>query len=190
VTPRFLVCAGHTLGGGASANGLTENPYNAKVGMLTVDRLRARGHEAWLAPLTRRPYPEEVWGRVGWVNARARPGDLAIEIHLDINDPGCAAFALEEPVALTAADLIAAHLAAATGLRCRGGMPERETGVGRLGFLHGVHCLAAVVELCSMNTGDADFASAPGARAAFADGLAEGCVAVADAGLLQAAARA
>jgi hypothetical protein len=175
---RFLLCAGHPLGGGAGANGLRENPYNAKVGVLAVSLLRAAGREAYLAPLTRRPYPDEIWAKVEWVNRRARAGDLAVEIHLDINDPGCAAFAIEEPVGLQAADLLAQHLSETTGLRCRGGMGERETAPGRLGFLHGVSCLGVVVELCSMNTADAAFAAAPGARAAFARGLAAGCLAV------------
>jgi hypothetical protein len=179
---RFFLCAGHELGGGAAAGGLRENPYNAHVGMLAVQALRAAGREAWLAPLTRRPHPGDIHFKVDWVNSRARPSDLAVDIHLDIGAPGCAAFAIEDPLALASADALAAEVAAATGLWCRGGMPERETGVGRLGFLHGVRCRAALVELCSMNTPDAGFARAAGARAAFARGLAQGCVAAAETG--------
>jgi hypothetical protein len=186
VSARFFLCAGHRLGGGATANGVVENPYNAKVGLLAVQRLRAAGWDARLAPLTRREYPRETWDKIGWINARARPGDLAVDIHLDINPPGCAVFAIEEPIALAAADAMAAALSEATGLRCRGGMGEQETAPGRLGFLHGVRCLALLVELCSMNTVDAAFARAPGARAAFARGLAGGCVTVAEAGMAEA----
>jgi len=133
--------------------------------------------EAWLAPLTTRPYPEDIRAKVAWVNRRAAPPDLAIDIHLDINEPGCAVFARERATDLALADAVAEELARSTGLRCRGGLPEREARVGRLGFLHGVRCRGVLVELCSMNTGDADFARAPGAIAAFAHGLAEGCIA-------------
>src|SRR4051812_4665334 len=176
--PRVFLCAGHELGGGAAAGGLRENPYNARVGVLATAALRRRGVEAWLAPLTTRPYPEDVRAKVAWVNRRAAPPDLAIDIHLDIGEPGCAAFARERPIDLTLADAVAEQLARSTGLRCRGGLPERETAVGRLGFLHGVCCRGVLVELCSMNTGDADFAHSPGAVAAFARGLAEGGIAV------------
>jgi hypothetical protein len=157
---------------------LRENPYNARVGVLAAAELRRRGVEAWLAPLTTRPYPDEVRAKVAWVNERAAPPDLAIDIHLDINEPGCAAFARERATELALADAVAEELARSTGLRCRGGLPERETAAGRLGFLHGVSCSGLLVELCSMNTGDADFARSSGAVAAFARGLAEGCIAV------------
>jgi N-acetylmuramoyl-L-alanine amidase len=177
---RVFLCAGHELGGGAGANGLRENPYNALVGLLAVEPLRNQGVEAWLGPLSREPYPGEIHAKAAWVGSRARPDDLAVEIHLDINEPGCAAFAIERPHALALADTLAEHLSRATGLRCRGGMPERETGPGRLGFLHAVPCHAVLVELCSMNTSDAAFAKRPGARAAFARGLAAGCRAALD----------
>jgi N-acetylmuramoyl-L-alanine amidase len=177
---RVFLCAGHELGGGASANGLRESPYNALVGLLTVRRLRDRGVEAWLGPLTTQPYPGEIHAKTAWVAARARPDDLAVDIHLDINEPGCAAFAIERPLTLSLADTLAEHLSRATGLRCRGGMPDRETGPGRLGFLHAVPCHAVLVELCSMNTSDASFAKRRGARGAFARGLATGCLAAVD----------
>ena len=177
---RVFLCAGHELGGGASANELRESPYNALVGLLAVKQLRDRGVAAWLGPLTTEPYPGEIHTKTAWVAARARPEDLAVDIHLDINPPGCAAFAIERPPALALADILAEHLSRATGLRCRGGMPERETGPGRLGFLHGVPCHAILVELCSMNTSDAVFAKRRGARGAFAHGLASGCVAALD----------
>jgi hypothetical protein len=45
-----------------------------------------------------------------------------------------------------------------------------------------VCCRGLLIELCSMNTGDADFARSPGAVAAFARGLAEGCIAVLEIG--------
>ena len=180
MTGRVFLCAGHELGGGASANGLRESPYNALVGMLTVKRLRHSGVEAWLGPLTQLPYPGEIHAKTAWVASRASSGDLAVDIHLDINEPGCAAFAIERPQALVMADALAEHISRATGLRCRGGMPERETGPGRLGFLHAVPCHAVLVELCSMNTSDEAFAKRPGARAAFARGLAAGCLAALD----------
>ena len=176
---RFFLSAWHSFGNGASAGGLRENPYNARVGLLAVAALRAAGREAWLAPLTSRRHPADIHTKVRWINDRARPDDLAVDIHLDIGSPGCAAFAIEEPDALAVADLLALELAVATGLRCRGGQPERETARGRLLFLHGIRCRAALVELCSMNTADARFAHSPGAKAAFAHGLANGCAAVA-----------
>jgi N-acetylmuramoyl-L-alanine amidase len=178
VRRQLFLCAGHTLGGGAEANGLRESPYNAKVAVLAVQRLRDAGCEARMVPLSRRRYPAEIWAKTAWINRYACPGDLAVEVHLDINEPGCAAFAIEEPISLAAADLLAQHLSSATGLRCRGGMGERETAAGRLGFVRGVRCLGLVAELCSMNTTDVLYATAPGARSAFADGLASGCLAI------------
>jgi N-acetylmuramoyl-L-alanine amidase len=179
---RVFLAAGHELGGGAAANGLRESPYNLEVALLAARGLRARGVEAWVAPATRRLGAEEIRAKVAWINGRAEPGDLAVDVHLDINEPGCAAFAIERPRDLAAADTIAGELSRATGLACRGGMPERETAVGRLGFLHGARCRAALVELCSMNTADARFALRRGARARFAGGLAAGCVEVLAAG--------
>jgi hypothetical protein len=178
VSGRVFLCAGHELGGGAAANGLCESPYNARVVVLAVAELRRRGIEAHMAPLTTRPYPDEILDKAAWISERAEPHDLAVDVHLDINDPGCAAFAIERPADLHTADVLAERLSEATGLACRGGMPERMTAAGRLGFLHLVGCRAALVELCSMNTADALFAHAPEAPRAFARGLADGCEAV------------
>ena len=170
----IFVTAGHPLGGGAAVGPLRESPYNAHVAVLTVWRLREAGLEAWMAPLTRRPYPHDIHFKTAWINARATPPDVAVDVHLDIGRSGCAVFALEGPEHLALADLVAEELARGTGLACRGGMPERETAVGRLGFLHGVVCRALLVELCSMNTDDARFARRPGAKGRFAEALATG----------------
>ncbi len=174
--PRVFLAAGHELGGGASANGLRESPYNATVVGLAVDRLRAQGAVAVAVPPSRLPYPEELRAKIDWVNAHAAEDDLAIDVHLDINDPGCAVFALERPGDLAAAGVLAASIARATGLGCRGGLPERLTFVKRLGFLHETRCRALLAELCSMNTDDAAFARRPDAPARFAAGLADGCL--------------
>jgi N-acetylmuramoyl-L-alanine amidase len=179
---RIFLATGHELGGGAEANGLRESPYNLEVALLAARELRAAGIEAWVAPVTRRRGADEIHAKVDWINRRARPGDLAVDVHLDINDPGCAAFAIERPRDLADADVLAGELARASGLGCRGGMPERETAVGRLGFLHGTRCRSLLVELCSMNTGDARFARRRGARARFGRGLAAGCAEVLAAG--------
>jgi hypothetical protein len=175
---RVFLAAGHELGGGAGAGGMRESPYNLEVALLAARDLRAAGVEALVAPATRRRGAEEIHAKVGWINDRARPGDLAVDVHLDINDPGCAAFAIERDRDLADADVLAGELSRASGLGCRGGMPERETAVGRLGFLHGTRCRALLVELCSMNTADARFARRPGARARFGRGLATGCAEV------------
>ena len=174
VSGRVFLAAGHELAGGAK-KGLRESPYNARVAVLAVARPRERGREAWLAPLTTAGYPHGIERKLAWIGERARPGDLAVDVHLDIGEPGCAVFARERPACLASADALAAEIAEATGLRCRGGMPERETAAGRLAFLHGAGCDALLVELCSMNTADASFARTPGALARFAAGLAAGC---------------
>lgn len=171
----MFLAAGHELGGGASSNGLTESPYNALVAVLAVRNLRAGGIEAHLAPLTSRGYPHDIHAKTAWISQRAGPRDLAVDVHLDIGEPGCAAFAIEDSRMLALADLIAERLARETGLRCRGGMPEGQTGPGRLGFLHALPCPAVLVELCSMNTTDSGYAKHSGARARFARGLARGC---------------
>jgi N-acetylmuramoyl-L-alanine amidase len=182
MSARVFLAAGHELGGGAGANGLRESPYNLEVALLAGRELRGRGIEAWVAPVTRRCGADEIHAKVAWVNARAEPDDLAVDVHLDINDPGCAAFAIDRPRDLADADTLAAEISRASGLGCRGGMPERETAVGRLGFLHGTRCRAVLVELCSMNTADARFAQRSGARARFGRGLAAGCAEVLAAG--------
>jgi N-acetylmuramoyl-L-alanine amidase len=176
MSPRVFLCAGHELGGGASANGLWENPYNFLVGRIATEALQRLGVDAELAPLSLAPYPDDIHAKTAWINDRARDHDLAIDIHLDINDPGCAAFALDEDDELRRAGVLSAAIARRTGLRSRGGRPEGETAPGKLGFLHGTDCRAVLVELCSMNTSDAEFAKRPGARRAFGEGLARGCL--------------
>ena len=176
MTPRVFLAAGHELGGGAEAGGLRESPYNARVAMLAWRELRRRGVDAVVAPLTSRPYPDELNRKVAWLRDRVRADDVALDIHLDINPPGCAVYAREWPHDLALADDLAAHLSRATGLPCRGGMPERESAAGRLGFLR-LPCRAAVVELCSMNTSDAHYVRARGSAEAFARGLAGGVMA-------------
>lgn len=175
-SPRVLLAAGHRLGGGASANGLRESPYNLEVVLLAVRSLRAQGVDAVAVPPTRLPDRVELRAKVDWVNAHAAVEDLAVDVHLDINDPGCAVFAIDDPPELAAAAVLAAAIARTTGLGCRGGLPERLTFVKRLGFLHGTRCRALLAELCSMNTGDAEFARHPDAQRRFAAGLAQGCL--------------
>ncbi len=178
MSTKVFLCAGHELGGGASANGLCENPYNFVVGQIAAGALRRRGIDAEVAPLSRAGYPEDIHAKTAWINGCAHDGDLAIDIHLDINEPGCAAFAIGDSAELTAAGVLAAAIAERTGLQSRGGRPEAETAPGRLGFLHSTNCRAVLVELCSMNTSDAEFAKRPGARWAFGEGLAIGCLRV------------
>lgn len=178
----MFLAGGHEFGGGAGANGLRENPYNLDVARLAARRLRAEGVEAVVPPPTHRAGPEEIHSKVAWINSRARGQDLAVDVHLDINDPGCAAFAIERPRDLAEADTLAAAISRATGLACRGGFPERETAVGKLGFLHGTSCRSLLVELCSMNTTDARFAHRTDAKALFAHGLAAGCAEILEAG--------
>ena len=178
MSARVFLAAGHEFGGGAAANGLRENPYNAVVGALAVIGLRERGIEAELAPLSRRGYPNDIHAKVRWVNERAADRDLAIDIHLDIGDPGCAAFTIDRELDRTAGNTLALAIAERTGLACRGGRPESETAPGRLGFLHSTRCRALLVELCSMNSADAEFAQRPWAPLAFAEGLRDGCARV------------
>jgi N-acetylmuramoyl-L-alanine amidase len=173
---RVFLAAGHAIGGGARANGLVENPYNARVGLLTVAELRAAGADAWLVPLTREPYPADVLMKTRWIGERCSPQDLALDLHLDIGCRGCAVFTSAEPHDLAVADLLAAELALATGLRCRGGLPDSEADAGTLHFVRNTACLAMLVELCSMNTSDALFAHRPGSVSRFARGLARGCL--------------
>ena len=173
---RVFLAAGHELGGGASANGLKESPYNLEVVHLAVEALTAQGADAVAVPPTRLQYPEELRAKIEWVNAHAADDDLAVDVHLDINDPGCAVFALEEPSDLAEATTLAAAIARATGLDNRGGLPERLTFARRLGFLHETRCRALLAELCSMNTDDAAFAKRPDAQERFAAGLAAGCL--------------
>jgi len=173
---RVFLSAGHELGGGASANGVAESPYNARVALLAWSELRRRGVDAIVAPFTGRPYPDELNRKVAWLRERVRAEDVALDIHLDINPPGCAVYAREWPPDLALADDLAAHLAQATGLPCRGGMSERESGPGRLGFLR-LPCRAAVVELCSLSTSDVSYVRQEGSAAAFALGLTRGVMA-------------
>ena len=175
LSPKIILCAGHGLGGGASASGLTENPYNYVVAALAARELWCRGVRAIVAPLTRLVYPAELLTKIAWVAERARPGDLAVDIHLDINPPGCAAFVVDDAESLVRGETIARAISRETGLGCRGGRPEHEAAAGRLGFLHGVDCHAVVVELLSMNTADAAFAHRPDAQPKLALGLARGC---------------
>jgi N-acetylmuramoyl-L-alanine amidase len=176
VSGRVFLCAGHELGGGAAANGLHENPYNFVVGTIAAGALRRHGVQAEMAPISTAGYPDDIHAKTAWINDRARPHDLAIDIHLDIGAPGSAAFAIDSPAELRAAAALADSVAERAGLESRGGKPESETAVGRLGFLHSTRCRALLVELCSMNTADAGIAKQPGARWAFAEGLAQGCL--------------
>jgi hypothetical protein len=173
--PNVFLSAGHELGGGAAHDGFSENPYVAVVGAMAVQVLRARGTPAWLAPLTTLPSPRELRAKLAWIAERARPGDLAVDIHLDIGRPGCAAFALAEPAELAAAATIAQHVSRGSGVDYRGAKLETESAPGRLAFLHDLPCRSILVELCSINTADLDLVRAPGSARTFAQALANGC---------------
>ncbi|MFW6359808.1 MAG: N-acetylmuramoyl-L-alanine amidase, partial [Chroococcales cyanobacterium] len=139
--PRVFLSAGH--GGfesgrrdpGAIAGGTTEAQQMILLRDQIVGILRSRGIEVLAVP-----DDLSLKGTISWINARARQGDVALEIHADaFANPsvrGASIFyiANNEERKRHAEIILLELLRAVPQLRSRGAKPDTETGVGSLGF--------------------------------------------------------
>ncbi|MDY6782066.1 MAG: N-acetylmuramoyl-L-alanine amidase [Cyanobacteriota bacterium] len=151
---RIFISAGHGgfEGGrtdpGAVIGGTTEAQQMILLRDQIVPELRSRGYEVLSVPDTL-----SLRQTIAWINARDRPGDVAIEIHADaFSDPtarGATAFYIAGNNARKKhAEMILLNLLRRLPqLPSRGAKPDTATGVGRLGFCREVAIPSLLLEV-------------------------------------------
>jgi len=91
---------------------------------------------------------------IDWVNERAEPGDIAIDLHMNSNRntsvTGCEAYYADNPPKL--AEIFSRHVAEELGIANRGAKHDSETYVGSLGWLRQIKCKTVLVELAFLSS--------------------------------------
>ncbi|MGK7925664.1 MAG: N-acetylmuramoyl-L-alanine amidase [Spirulina sp.] len=151
---RIFVSAGHggTEGGrndpGAIAGGTTEAQQMILLRDVIVPELRSRVLEVFSVPDTL-----SLRQTIAWINARAKAGDVAIEIHADaFQNPdvrGATAFYIAgNSERKKHGDLVVLSLIRRLPqLPSRGSRPDTATGVGRLGFCRDIAIPSLLLEV-------------------------------------------
>lgn len=151
---RVFLSAGHggIEGGrtdpGAVAGGTTEAQQMILLRDQIVSILRSRGIEVLSVPDTL-----GLRESIAWINARARPGDVALEIHADASaNPsvrGASVFYIANNAERKrhAEIILLELLRAVPQLRSRGAKPDTTAGVGSLGFCRQVIIPSLLMEV-------------------------------------------
>lgn len=179
---RIFISAGHYLSDpGAVAFGTTEAKEMMLTRDLIVQELKAQGVEFFSVP-----DDLSLAGTIQWINARARRGDVALEIHgnaFNGNSRGTEAFfvAQNEQRKKDAELLLRALLAEVPELNLpgrplsRGAKPDTMTAAGRLGFCRNIAIASILIELCFVDNRE-DLSLLQNKRDRFAKGIAKGLI--------------
>ncbi|NEO86395.1 MAG: cell wall hydrolase [Spirulina sp. SIO3F2] len=177
---RIFVSAGHgglDSGGwdpGVQAGGTTEAQQMILLRDVIVPELRSRGFEVLSVPDTL-----SLEQSINWINARAKPGDVAAEIHADaFSNPGTrgatAYYIAGNGERKKHGDLILLSLLRRLPqLPSRGAKPDTATGIGRLEFCRQVAIPSLLVEVGFLTNPD-DRALIMNRRRDMALGIADG----------------
>jgi hypothetical protein len=180
---RIFISAGHGgfEGGlrdpGAIAGGTTEAQQMILLRDLMIPDLRSRGFEVFSVP-------DDLSLRqsIDWINTRARPGDVAIEIHADAFSSPSARGATAYYIAGNSERKKHAELILLSLLRQlpqlpnRGAKPDTSTGVGSLGFCRQIIIPSILLEVGFL-TNPEDRALITNRRRDIAQGVANGLAA-------------
>lgn len=179
---RIFISAGHFLSDpGAVAFGTTEAKEMMLTRDLIVQELKAQGVEFFSVP-----DDLSLRGTIQWINARARRGDVALEIHGNAFNGrlrGTEAFfvAQNEQRKKDAELLLKALLTEVPELNLpgkplsRGAKPDTMTGVGSLAFCRRIAIASILIELCFVDNQD-DLSLLQNKRDRFAKGIAKGLI--------------
>jgi hypothetical protein len=141
---------------------------------MIIAELRAQGQNAVLVPDTL-----SAAQTISWINARCRPGDVALEIHAGTfpgsSQRGSAVFYLaNNETRKTHAEILLMRLRAAVpSLPSRGVMPDTQFPTGRAPFLRQISCPSLLMEVIVI-TNPTDLALLQRQRRDFAIGIANG----------------
>ena len=178
---RIFLSAGH--GGpsnaydpGAVVGGTTEAEQMIMLRDRIISELRSRGFELLSVPddLTLRQ-------TIDWINARARAGDVALEIHgdsysnPDVRGASCFYIANNSERKNHAEQMLLALLRRLPALPSRGAKPDTATGVGSLGFCRQVVLPSLLLEVGFLSNPE-DRSIILNQRQAMAKGIADGLV--------------
>ncbi|MBW4647292.1 MAG: N-acetylmuramoyl-L-alanine amidase [Kastovskya adunca ATA6-11-RM4] len=180
---RIFISAGH--GGfegsirdpGAISGGTTEATQMILLRDQIVAELRSRGFEVFSVP-----DDLSLRASIQWINARARPGDVALEIHADaFSNPsvrGASVFYITNNTERKnhAELLLLALLRRLPQLPSRGAKPDTNTAVGSLAFLRQVSVASLLMEVGFLTNPD-DRALIINRRRDMALGIADGLAA-------------
>ncbi len=181
---RIFLSAGHggfeqpgTIDPGAIVAGTTEAQEMILLRDLIVLELRSRNAEVLSVP-----DDLSETQTLGWINARARPGDVAFEIHTgafsnpNVRGATCFHITNNDERQRHAEFMLAALLRRVPQLPKLGAKPDTATGLGRLAFCRDVIPASLLMEVAYLTNPD-DRSLLQGRRRDFAVGLAEGLVA-------------
>lgn len=180
---RIFISAGH--GGiedgrrdpGAIVGGTTEAQEMIALRDLIVPDLRSRNFEVLAVP-----DDLSLGQTIDWINARARGGDVALEIHADafsnpmVRGASCFYIANNDDRRTHGELLLIALLRRVPQLPNRGAKPDTATGVGRLGFCRNVILPSLLMEVGFL-TSPEDRSLLQNRRREFALGIADGLAA-------------
>lgn len=175
---QIFISAGHGAGDpGAVAGGTTEAQEMVLLRGQIVPELQSRGFEALSAP-----DDQTMSQKISWINARARTGDVAIEIHADAyENPGTRGATVFYIAGNTdrknqADMLLLALLRRVPQLPSRGAKPDTATGIGSLAFCRQVSIPSMFMEVGFLTNPD-DRLLLQSRRRDIAMGIADGLVA-------------
>ncbi|NEP15910.1 MAG: cell wall hydrolase [Leptolyngbya sp. SIO4C1] len=181
--PQIFISAGH--GGfengvrdtGAVVEGTTEAQEMIRIRDLVVPELRSRGFQVLAVP-----DDLSLAQTLSWINARARVGDVALEIHAAHHSSpelrgACLYYIANNEARKAHAELmLLALLRRVPQLPSRGAKPDTASGVGKLAFCRQVVPPSLFMELGFLSN-ENDRALIEGRRRDFALGLADGLAA-------------
>ncbi|MEA5534941.1 N-acetylmuramoyl-L-alanine amidase [Crocosphaera sp. XPORK-15E] len=182
---RIFISAGHSLGdpGASTAIGTTESQEMMKTRQLIIDELKAKNYQENVDFFSV-PDTYSLGQTIQWINQRAKPGDVALEIHGNAangNAKGTECFYIfgnaqrKENAKL----LLKALLDEVPKLKTHGGdngaKPDTESHPGSLAFCRQVSIPSLLLELCFVdNAQDMDLLRDN--RKRFAQGIVNGLI--------------
>jgi len=177
---RILISAGHggyengAIDPGIVAAGTTEAREMIWLREATAQVLQQRGVEVLMVP-----DDLSLQQSIAWINARARPGDLALEIHLDgssnLNVRGTTVYFIANNSVrqAQAATLLRSLLTRVPQLQSRGALPDTATGLGNRLFCRQLTVPSLLIEVGFL-TNATDRAILKNQGWGIATGIAEG----------------
>lgn len=138
----FLSAGHHPAAPGAAWRGLIEH----------TEAVRWVAELAQRLPAARVVPPSELGAKIRWINTRAQPSDLAIEIHFNAANPSVrGSETLYNPgsgrgavLAVDAQAALAKHFSPSRGIKP--GWYQQNPAKGRLAFLSNTRCTALILE--------------------------------------------
>jgi N-acetylmuramoyl-L-alanine amidase len=185
IVGKIFISAGHSLGvpGASTAIGTTESQEMMKTRQLIIDELKANNYQETINFFSV-PDTYSLGQTVNWINERAKPGDVALEIHgnaFNGQAKGTECFCIAgNSERRNNAKLILDELCKAVPQLIRRGnddgvKPDTDSHVGSLAFCRQVKVPSLLLELCFVDNSE-EMKLLRDNRQAFAKGIVNGLI--------------